>query len=34
MKHLKENDIPEQLEKPNKEISVSEVFKIKTDFWF
>ena len=31
MKQLKENDIPEQLEIPNKEISVSEVFKIKTD---
>ena len=31
MKHLKENNILEQLEKPNKEISVSEVFKIKTD---
>ncbi|MAH89438.1 MAG: cobaltochelatase subunit CobS [Pelagibacterales bacterium] len=31
MKDLKEKDIPEKLEKPNKEIDVSEVFKIKTD---
>ena len=31
MKHLKDNAIPEQFEKPNKEISVSKVFKIETD---
>ena len=31
MKNLKENNIPEKLENPNKEISVSEVFGIKTD---